>query len=322
MTKYRFSCTIIMGEDGDPTLLHGIFRIIFYLGNKMNRTILTSTGTMVSRTNGYDYKRALREAASICTDGLSSGIELMMLTFYYDKYENVVSEIKANGLAAPVIHCEKEIGTMLSDAGHSAADGNTVDEAALRTNALELFRLNCKIGSMAGSCRMVLHLWGGVNSDGYLDYNISILRQLHDIAAEYGIRLLIENIPSVVNDPHSNWAKILDSDALADAGFIFDTRFGKLHEQSKAILTDSRITPHIEHVHISDFGGTYRDFKALRPILHPGEGNVDFSEIARLLDSLNYRNTITLESPVALENDMDIPKLRRTLDYLNKIFHI
>ena len=43
----------------------------------MNRTILTSTGTMVSRLNGYDYKRALREAAGICADGLSSGIDIL-----------------------------------------------------------------------------------------------------------------------------------------------------------------------------------------------------------------------------------------------------
>ncbi len=288
----------------------------------MKRTILTSTGTMVSRLNGYDYKRALREAASVTADGLSSGIELMMLTFYYDKYESVVSEIKANGLSAPVIHCEKEIGTMLSDAGHLAADGNNADERPLRAELMELFRLNCRIGEMAGSCRMVFHLWGGVNSDGYLDYNISALGEMNDIAASHGLRLLIENIPSVVNDPLRNWHSILSADALGSGGFIFDTRFGKLHEQSDHILTDRDIFPHIEHVHISDFGGTYRDFKALRPILHPGEGTIDFPRIAELLDGIDYTGTITLESPVAVENDMDIPKLRNTLAYLNKIFHI
>lgn len=288
----------------------------------MNRTILTSTGTMVSRLNGYDYKRALREAAAICADGLASGIEMMMLPIYYEKYDDVVRNIKSNGLSAPVIHCEKEIGTMLSDAGHAASEGNTADEEALREKITELFRLNCKIGEMAGSCRMVLHLWGGINSDRYLDYNISALGELTDTAKEHGLRLLIENIPSVANDPLSNWTRIMDADALGDNGFIFDTRFGKLHEQGEAILQTERVIPHIEHVHISDFAGTYREFKALRPILHPGEGSVDFPRIAELVDGIKYRNTITLESPVALENDMDIPKLRNTLAYLNELFHI
>lgn len=288
----------------------------------MNRTILTSTGTMVSRLNGYDYKRALREASLLCEAGLSSGIELMMLTFYYDKYDSVTAEIKANGLAAPVIHCEKEIGTLLSDAGRCAFDGDRETEAEIRKKVTELFRLNCKVGSLAGSERMVLHLWGGLNSDRYVDYNIDALRELTVIAAEHGLRLLIENIPSVQNNPLSNWRRILDAHALGESGFIFDTRFGKLHEQADDIFSDTEIVPHIEHIHISDFGGTYRDFSALRPILHPGEGKIDFPHIAKLLDSVGYSGTITLESPVNVESDLDIPKLRRTLAYLNQIFHI
>ncbi len=300
---------------GSPEIHHNT-------GSTMKRTILTSTGTMVSRLNGYDYRRAFREAAALCADGLSSGIELMMLTHYYDKYKDVVAEIRANGLSAPVIHCEKEIGTMLSDGGLQASEGNAAEAESIRRQVLALFRLNCEIGALAGSRRMVLHLWGGVNSDRHLDYNISALGELNGIAASHGIRLLIENIPSVSNDPLRNWHAVLASHALGDGGFIFDTRFGRLHEQIEEILADSAVIPHIEHVHISDFGGTYRDFKALRPILHPGEGTVDFPRIAVLLDGIGYESTVTLESPVALENDMDIPKLRRTLAYLNEILHI
>lgn len=288
----------------------------------MKRIVLTSTGTMVSSLNGYDYKRALREAAGLCEAGLSSGVELMALVFYYDKYADVANEIRANGLIAPVIHCEKEIGTMLSNAGRCAAENDPDGEKTLRDRIAELFRLNCKLGSLAGSERMVLHLWGGVNSDRYLDYNISVLPEFIQTAAEYGIRLLIENIPSVQNDPLANWKRILERDALGDAGLIFDTRFGKLHEQTDAVFSDPKIVSRIEHIHISDFGGGYREFSALRPILHPGEGKIDFTHIARLLDGVSYDGTITLESPVAIENGMDIPKLANTLAYLNHIFHI
>lgn len=287
----------------------------------MKREILTSTGTMVSRLNNYDYKRAMHEAALLCADGLSCGIELMMLKFYYDKYPDVVSEIRKNQLKAPVIHCEKDVGSILSDAGKSFAEGNAIDGKELQSKAEELFRLNCKVGELAGSGRMVLHLWGGLSSDSYIDYNISVLPKLQHIASESGIRLLIENIPSVKYDPLSNWKRIISSDSLNDSGFIFDTRFGMLHEQADAIFSDSGVAERIEHIHISDFGGTYREFSALRPILHPGEGKIDFLHIASLLDSVNYAGTITLESPVNVDAELDIPKLRRTLKYLNQIFN-
>lgn len=283
------------------------------------RTILTSTGTMVSRLNGYDYPRALTEAVRLCEEGLSAGIELMMLTFYYDKWKDVVKKIRETGLAAPVIHCEKEVGTLLSDAGRLSQE-KSGDLLPLWERILSLFRLNCTVGAAAGSSRMVLHLWGGQNSDRYLNYNVEALGTLGEIAGEFGIRILVENIPSVLADPLANWRRILAAGTLADGGFLFDTRFGQLHEQAEAILTATDILPHLEHVHISDFGGTYRDFSALRPILHPGEGTVDFPKIAALLNRCGYEKTITLESPVNVGAELDIPKLKRTLRYLKDTF--
>ena len=79
------------------------------------------------------------------------------------------------------------------------------------------------------------------------------------------------------------------------------------------------MTPHIEHVHVSDFGGGYRDFSALRPILHPGEGTVDFPLFASLLDAMDYRGGVTLESPVMGEGGWDTDKLCATLRYLGDI---
>ena len=142
------------------------------------------------------------------------------------------------------------------------------------------------------------------------------MTRLNDIAAAHGTRILCENIPSNHADPYSNWKKLLPQ--LGEAGLIFDTRFGKLHEQSREILTDDAITAKIEHIHISDFGGTYRDFRALRPILHPGEGNIDFGEVADLLNGFGYTGTITLESPVMEEENLNIPKIEKTLAYLRE----
>lgn len=287
---------------------------------KRNRKLFPSTGTMVGHRNGYDYRRALREFVRLRENGLCDGVELMMLQFYYDKIETVADAVNSSGLVSEnsVIHCEKEVGTMISDAGVLAADGKTGEAEALWEQAYVLYRENCRMAEMTGLHRMVLHLWGGRASDGHVEYNASKLALLSETAAESGVRLLVENIPSSHDNPLSNWHRLLP--LPENTAFIFDTRFGKLHEQTREILTDPAIAPHIEHVHISDFGGTYRDFSALRPILHPGEGTIDFPEVAALLDGMNYTGTVTLESPVMLDNgECDVPKLERTLRYLNEV---
>lgn len=282
----------------------------------MRNLLYVSTGTMVGKSNGYDYKRALFEINRLREADLCDGLELMMLVFYYDKAEDIVRAVKDSGIVPGVIHCEKEIGTMISDAGALVSKGQLREGDELFRKAVSLFKLNCEFGEQLEISKMVLHLWGGINSDSNIEYNISKLCELEKTAAEHGIHLLIENIPSNTFDPHSNWEKLISQNT--SAGLIFDTRFGKLHEQSREILTDKDVTGKIEHVHISDFAGTYREFSALRPILHPGEGKIDFSEIFCLLKDLGYTGSVTLESPVMEDSELNIPKIENTLSYLRK----
>lgn len=281
------------------------------------RELYTSTGTLVGHSNGFNYRRALAEIAGLVGRGFTDGLELMMLKFYYDKIDDVAGAVRASGVKPAVIHCEKDVGTMISDAGILFHDGRTDEAEALYRDAEELFRQNCIMAEKLEISRMVLHLWGGLSSDRNIEYNISKMSRLNDIAAAHGTRILCENIPSNHADPRSNWHKLLPY--LGNAGLIFDTRFGKLHEQTREILTDDALTGKIEHVHISDFGGTYRDFRALRPILHPGEGTIDFGEAADLLDGFGYTGTITLESPVMEGEALNIPKIEKTLAYLREI---
>lgn len=284
------------------------------------RKLYPSTGTMVGMRNGYDYRRALREFVRFRENDLCDGIELMMLEFYYDKLDEVARAVNDSHLVDPtsVIHCEKEVGTMLSDAAVLATSDRGDEADVLYRRAYELYLENCRMAMLTDLHRMVLHLWGGRASDGHIEYNAEKLPILAKTAAEHGVRLLIENVPSNHDDPHTNWLRLLP--LPENTAFIFDTRFGKLHEQIPDILTDDRIAPHIEHIHISDFAGTYRDFAKLRPVLHPGEGSVDFAEVAHLLNAMDYSGTVTLESPVMLDNGgYDIPKLEQTLRYLNTI---
>lgn len=282
------------------------------------KRLYVSTGTMVARDNGYDYMRALGEIKRLEQQGLCDGLELMMLKFYYDKREKVIDAIKSFGVNAATIHCEKDIGTMLSDAGALIERGETHDAEAMLHDAIDLFRYNCTFAEKLNTDRMVIHLWGGYNSDSHIEYNIEKYCTLRDIAAEYGVRLLVENIPSRIYDPRSNWHKLLP--CLGDGGLVFDTRFGMLHRQIEGILRDSALTEKIEHVHISDFAGTYRQFRALRPILHPGEGSVDFVKTAGLLNKIGYCGTITLESPVVEGEDLDMAKLAGTLRFIRETF--
>ena len=284
----------------------------------MEGMLYVSTGTMVSRHNGYDYKRAVREIFKLKEKGLCDDLELMMLVFFYDKNDDVVKTILDAGFSPDVVHCEKEIGTMLSDAGKLFYDNKKDESDVLFKESLRLFKLNCETAGKLGAGRMVLHLWGGITSDKYVDYNISKLSFLEDIAGSFGVRLLIENVPSNTSDPLSNWKKLLPD--ISKGGLIFDTRFGKLHEQIKDVLTDTSVNRKIEHIHISDFGGGYRDFSALRPIYHPGEGKIDFKKVSALLSLMNYRGSITLESPIMAEDKLDIPKIEKTLNYIKETF--
>ena len=285
----------------------------------MAEKIYASTGTMVSRFNGYDYVTALRELEKLEADGACDGIELMMLKFYYDRKDSVINEIRSRKITVGTIHCEKDVGEILGDAGAQLAEGNSQAEKELREEALKLFRLNCGFGHELGVGRMVLHLWGGFSSDRHIEYNVGMLPELSEIASGYGLRILVENIPSQVYDPRRNWRRTLP--VLGDGGFVFDTRFGNLHKQMEGILLDRALAEKIEHVHISDFAGTYRQFFRLRPVQHPWEGHVDFDRFAGLLRFIGYRNTVTIESSVVdpADGSVDPEELRHTLIYIRQL---
>ena len=61
----------------------------------MGQKVYASTGTMVSRFNGYDYITALDHIESLQADGVCDGCELMMLRFYYDKKADVINALKS-----------------------------------------------------------------------------------------------------------------------------------------------------------------------------------------------------------------------------------
>jgi sugar phosphate isomerase/epimerase len=274
---------------------------------------------MVSRHNGYDYPGAARFLAELCESMTCDGVEFMMLPIYYEKLRSVADTMRDAGLYMPVLHCEKEVGTHLSNAAAAYASGDRDAAKSLREQSLEEFRMNCEMCGYVGAGRTVLHLWGGHDSDSNVKYNIEAYGELDRIANEAGVRIMCENIPCTTHDPLSNWRLI--ENEYQNVDLVLDTRFSKFHDQLSDIFSDSSITPHIRHCHISDYGGTLRQFSALRPILHPGEGKVDFGEVERGLDEIGFDSSITLETPVVDVNTgaVDIEKLRRTANKIREL---
>ena len=268
------------------------------------RKIYCSTGVMVGRINNNDYTLIEKFFPDLLKKGLIDGAEFMFAHSFYDKLDDIYNTISNIGVPFDVIHCDKEIGIMLSECNDEITE-----------KALELLKINCTFGKRIGAKKGVFHLWGSTKSDSHIEYNISIIPKILEIFEENSIELLVENIPCTVHSGLENWHKI--NALFPKIGFIFDTRFGAFHDEIDKTLHEP-IFKNIKHIHISDYSSTPRDFSKIRPILHPCEGVIDFERLFNELDKIEYDDSFTLESPVMHEGYTDISKLESTLEFLKK----
>lgn len=266
--------------------------------------IYCSTGVMVGRINNNDYTLIKKHFPSLIDKGLIYGAEFMFAHSFYDKLEDICLELTSSGIKFDIMHFDKEIGIMLSECS---------DEISIE--ALKLLEINCQFANKIGAKRGVFHLWGGLKSDSNIEYNISYLHKIIELFQKYNIELLIENIPCTKSSGLNIWKQLYNY--LPNIGFIFDTRFGAFHDEIDKTFSEP-IWNHIKHIHISDYSSYPRDFSKIRPILHPGEGVIDFNHVFKRLHEVGYKGTYTLESPVFNEHGPDIKKLEKTLNYLNE----
>ncbi|MDD7179456.1 MAG: hypothetical protein SPF67_00700, partial [Eubacteriales bacterium] len=67
--------------------------------------------------------------------------------------------------------------------------------------------------------------------------------------------------------------------------------------------------------------GKKNEWGLIRPILQPGEGQVDFDHI--ISNMPHYEGSVTLESPVLSDDgSVDTATLNRSLDYLREKFEL
>lgn len=281
----------------------------------MNNEIYLSTGAIVEKRNNYNKDEVKRVIPYLIDSGFCDGAELMMIPLYYRSLEKNVGEFLSAGVNFPVTHCDKEVGTILSDAAVIRKDSVSESEK-LKRKAFEIFENNLFAACAAGSRRLVLHLWGGLSSDNAVEYNIEWLSELCDAADKAKIKILIENVPSAKSDPLTNLKKIKPRE-LEKCGFVFDTRFAQCHRQISETLCDKTVSGKIEHVHISDYIGGRKEFSHLRPVYHPGEGTVDFSAVFSMLGNPGYDGTFTLESQgITGESSIDTAALEKSLEFI------
>ena len=246
------------------------------------RRVLCSTGALIGRPNGRNYRLLAGCRETLRCDGL----EFMMYDSWYDQVEALARFLKDLGLPIPVMHCEKSVGEALSQGPGEGWD-----------QAMERFQINCQLASFLGADRLVTHLWNGVPSDTHFAWHLSAYPRLKAMAERHGLDLLIENVVCSQSDPLTRWQEILAADPQAH--FVFDTKMAAFHGQleshyapeNRFLWTDG----HIRHLHVNDYGGGYMDWKRLGT-LHPGKGIVDFERLFSFLASLPYAGDYTVEA--------------------------
>ena len=270
--------------------------------------ILCSTGTIIGRLNDFDYTLIPKYAAHIDCDGY----EFMMEPFWNteEKTAEIVSYLTAFGINFETFHMDKYIGDTISK-----NEPGDIEEAH------RIFALNCKAASELGAGLLVLHLWGGAASDKNIGENIKVYANLLEIAGRHNLVLTVENVVCNTYNALMHMEKLYETYG-ENMKFTIDVRHAEFHKMLKAtcearFLWDNELVPHF---HIADYKGEYMDWTKLRPVLPPGEGEVDFAYLSAFLKKIGYKGSFTLEASGSMsENGMDFEKLNMRLDFIRNL---
>lgn len=244
------------------------------------KKILCSTGALIGRPNGRNYKLLKELKDKINCDGF----EFMMYETWYSERAEVLKFILSLNLNIPVMHCEKSVGEIISR-------GENLNEA------FENFKINCSLAEKLGAKKLVTHLWGGLPSDRNFTNNINAYKELKNIADAYGIELLIENVVCNTLSPMKRIKELYL--IYPDIKFVFDTKMAQFHRELPEIYKEENAflfkENRVKHIHLNDYKGEYMDWSNLK-VLPVGEGDVDFKSFFNLLKEINYEGDFTLES--------------------------
>ena len=263
----------------------------------MNKNlILFSTGVFIDSSNNRDHTLITK----MIPDLVSPGFEILVSRYFADnkdEYEKVAQDVmqaKENGAFFPVMHVIEEIGSLISRNGIGEIE-----------KALHVFEHNCEYAVKFGTKLLVLHLWGGSESDKNIDVNIKTFPKLKEISDRYNLILTIENVVCNTYKPLDHMKKMWNLYGN-DVKFTIDVRHAEFHKSlvetcQSAFLWENNL---VQHLHISDYGGEYMDWPKFlgnnTPITF---GDVDFDYFFSFLKSINYSGSITIENKRISDNE-------------------
>ncbi len=242
--------------------------------------LLCSTGALIGRPNGRNYRLLTACAEQLACDGY----EFMMYDTWYECIPDIRDYLGELSLFIPVVHCDKQVGELIS----RNAPGDVAE-------AYRLFEINCDLAAALGADRLVLHLWGGIPSDRDMAHTLSCYPSLLTIAEAHGLLLTVENVVCNHADPMTHLYAL--AEAYPTVSFTFDTKMAAFHSQLETLYApeNARLFPHIRHMHINDYGGGYKDWSHLET-LHIGEGHIDFARFFAYIKEKDYRGDFTVEA--------------------------
>ena len=248
----------------------------------MMHQILCSTGALIGRPNGRDYRLLKQFQPQLDCDGF----EFMLYNTWYDQIEELTAFLKTIQLHIPVVHCEKSLSEHISAGG----------DEELR-EAFRLFEINCSVAEALGAEKMVFHLWNGIISDSNFESNLRAYPELRERAEKHGLTLLVENVVCNGTDPMTHWAELYQQ--YPDIRFVFDTKMADFHRQLELLYQPEYDwlwkEGHIQHYHVNDYDGGYKDWSNLK-VLPLGKGHIDFERFFQFVKQTGYTGGFTFEA--------------------------
>ena len=265
--------------------------------------VLCSTGGIIGPQNQRNFRLLEKYSKELLCDGF----ELMMYKAWYNELDDLISYLKDLQLYIPVVHCEKNIGTCIGT--------GTAEEIK---RGIDFFKADCRVAKEISAQMLVLHLWGGMVSDSNFDTNLLYYEKLNEIAKQYSLELLIENIVCNVKDPMTRWCQL--AEFYSDISFVFDTKMASFHGQLELLYQKEYEwlwkNGHICHYHIGDYGSFPMDWSNLKS-LPIGMGNIDFDSFGAFLRRSSYDGFLTLEGSSFDDNgDVDITLLNKCFEII------
>lgn len=271
--------------------------------------VLVSTGALIGRPNGRDYRLLKDLSERINCDGF----EFMMYSDWYDKIDDIVEFVKTNNIKISTYHCQKSIGEAISKGGEE----NFKD-------AFKRFEMNAKMADEMGATKMVIHLWDGLTSDQNFENNLEAYKTVREIADKNHQILCVENVVCNVKDPMTRWGELYER--YPDVSFVFDTKMAEFHGQNelmhKAEYEWLWKEKHIAHLHVNDYAGGVMDWASLpKGVLPIGKGHVDFEKFFGLIKAQGYDDTLTLEATAFHRETgvVDVDMINRQIEDVHRL---